>query len=249
MRWEAIARRDARLCRSGDPCGHGAVLRDIAIIEAHLSGLAKTQPSGRPGDVLLEERFETLDPARWIVLGKPQVVGGRLETSVPGGWDNRCGIATREMLTLDEARPLVVEFTLTPVKMGVDSQIFASATDTGIDSFRFAFYGPVNRFGVFTQSERELRGPWLDSRAGWFLRAESGPVESGKEYRVRAEIRRESFRVVVRAANDTAWDVPFWDSNTVPMDALQATHLRFADAEPKGSTAASRWQDILIQRP
>ena len=44
VRCEAIARQDARLYRSGDPCGHGAILRDIATIEAQLSGLAKTQP-------------------------------------------------------------------------------------------------------------------------------------------------------------------------------------------------------------
>jgi hypothetical protein len=247
-RIEAVARIDARLYQSGDPCGHGALLRDIAAVESHLAGLAKEQPSGRPGDVLLEERFETLDPTRWIVLGKPRVAGGHLETSALGGWENRCGIATRQPLALEEARPLVVEFTLTPVKMGIDSQIFGSATETGIDSYRFSFYGPVNRFGVYTQSERALPGPWLDTSAGWRLRTASGPVELGKEYRVRAEIRRATFRVAVRAANDSPWDPPFWDSHAVPMDGLGATRLRFADVEPEGGAAASRWERILIQR-
>jgi hypothetical protein len=101
---------------------------------------------------------------------------------------------------------------------------------------------------VYTRSERELRGPWLDTSAGWRLRTASGPVELGKAYRVRAEIRRGAFRVVVRAADDGEWDLPFWDSHTVPMDALPATRLRFADAEPEGSTAASRWERILIRR-
>jgi hypothetical protein len=263
-RIEAIANRDARLYRQGDPCGHAAVLRDIATIESHLSACASATPPLPSGEgprnkpprtitsgshILLDERFEKLDPARWIVLGKPRVSGGHLETSVSGGWENRCGIATREAFALEDARPLVVEFTLTPVKMGIDSQIFAAATETGVDSYRFSFYGPVNHFGVYTQSERELRGPWLDASAGWRLRAESGPVEAGKEYGIRAEIRRGAFRVVVRAAGDTVWDVPLWDSGDVPMAPLPATRLRFADVEPEGSTAASRWGKILIGRP
>ncbi len=247
-RIEAVARHDAPRYRQGDPCGHGALLRDIATVESHLSDVAKGQRSHPPAEVLLEERFEKLDVARWIVLGKPRVAEGRLETSVTGGWDNRCGIATRGALPLEDARPLVVEFTLTPVKMGIDSQIFASATETGVDSYRFSFYGPVNRFAVYTRSERELPGPWLNRSEGWCLRAESGPIEPNREYRVRAEIRRGTFRVLVRVGTDGAWDVPLWDSGNVPMDALFATRLRFADVEPESSTAASRWGRILIQR-
>ncbi len=217
-------------------------------MEAHLFEVAKRQRSLRPAETLLEEGFEKLDPARWIVLGQPRVVAGRLETSVPGGWDNRCGIATREALPLEDTRPLVVEFTLTPLKMGIDSQIFASATETGIDSYRFSFYGPVNHFGVYTRSERELQGPWLNRNAGWCLRAESGPIEPNQKYRVRAEIRRGTFRVVVRMSADSAWDVPLWDSGNIPMDPLFATRLRFADAEPESSIGASRWEQIVIQR-
>jgi hypothetical protein len=33
-RIEAIARREAHLYRQGDPCGHSALLRDIATVEA-----------------------------------------------------------------------------------------------------------------------------------------------------------------------------------------------------------------------
>ncbi len=245
---EAIARSDARLYRQGDPCGHSSVLRDVAVIQAHLANVAKGRISGGPGNVLLEEHFEKLDPVRWIVLGNPRVVNGRLETSAAGGWDNRMGIATREAITLSDARPLVVEFTVTPVKMGIDSQIFASATETGLDSYRFAFYGPVNRFGVYTKSDQPLRAAWLNTTAGWYLRGESGPIEPGEEYSVRAEIRPASFRVIVRHGRDTAWDVPFWDSEAVPMDRLDQTRLRFADAEPPGSSAATRWGPIVISR-
>jgi hypothetical protein len=247
-RIEAIARRDGRLYRQGDPCGHLAVLRDIATAETHLTAMGKGQQSRALTGPILEERFEKLDPARWIVLGKPRVAGGRLETSVSGGWENRCGIATREALPLDDALPLIVEFTLTPVKMGIDSQIFASADERGIDSYRFAFYGPVNHFGVYTRSDRDLQGPWLNRNSGWCLRAESGPIEPNRAYRIRAEIWRRTVRVQVRLGADTAWDLPFWDGGEVPMDALSATRLRFADAEPEGSTAASRWERIVIQR-
>jgi hypothetical protein len=36
VRVEAIARRDARLYQSGDPCGHESLLRDIATVELQL---------------------------------------------------------------------------------------------------------------------------------------------------------------------------------------------------------------------
>jgi hypothetical protein len=101
---------------------------------------------------------------------------------------------------------------------------------------------------VYTRSDRELQGPWLNRNSGWCLRAESGPIEPNREYRIHAEIRRQTFRVQVRLDADTVWDVPLWDSGEVPMDALPATRLRFADAEPEGSTAASRWGKIVIQR-
>ena len=244
---EAISRCDARLYTQGDPCGHAALLREMSAIQAHLAGLA--QPASKQAaEVLLREPFATLDASRWIVMGKPRLADGWLETSVSGGWENRCGIATREKYTLDETRPLVVEFTLVPVKIGIDSQVFASASDTGIDSFQFAFYAFDNRFAVHTQSKSDLPAGWQSTKAGWLRRTESAPVEPNKPYRIHAEVRRASLRVVVRAANDDAWHVPFWDSGLVPMDAIEATHLRFADVEPEGKEAASRWHSILIQR-
>lgn len=247
QRAEEISRSDARLYTQGDPCGHAALLREVSVIQAHLAGLA--QPvSNQTAEVLLREPFATLDSSRWIIMGKPHLADGWLETSVSGGWENRCGIGTREKYALDETRPLVVEYTLVPVKIGIDSQVFASAFDTGIDSFQFALYAFDNRFAVHTQSKCELPGGWLNAKAGWNRRAESGPVELNKPYRIRVAIRPSTFRVVVRAADDDAWHVPFWDSGLVPMDAIDATHLRFADVEPEGKEAASRWHSILIQR-
>jgi len=248
LRVEAIASRDARLDRRDDPCGHQSELRDIAVVEAHLDGLARGRTDGSRGATLLDEPFATLDLTRWLVLGHPRVAGGYLETTAPGGWDKRCGIATRDAFALEADRPLVVEFRLTPIKMAVDSQLFESATEHGTDSFRFSFYGPRDRFGVYTQSERVLSGPWLDTSPGWRPRVQSGPVEQGKEYRIRAEIRRGSFRVVVRAADDSVMDVPFWDNGEVPMDPLNETRLGFVDVEPPGSTARSRWGAIVIQK-
>ena len=245
---EAIAAKDARLDRRDDPCGHQAVLHDIAVITAHLADLARPQPRKGPAATLLDERFATLDTARWTVLGSPRVAGGHLETAAPGGWDRRCGIATRAAFALETVRPLVVEFRLTPVKMGVDSQLFESASEHGSDSYRFSFYGPRDRFGVYTQSQQIVSGPWLDTSAGWRLRAQSGPVEPGKEYRIRAEIQRGTFRVVVRLAAESDLDVPFWDSGAVPMDALGETHLGFVDVEPPGSAGESRWGPIVIRK-
>jgi hypothetical protein len=247
-RVEAIAARDARLDRRDDPCGHQAVLHDLAVVEAHLNELARGRPDGSVGATVLDERFATLNTARWTVLGSPRVAGGRLETAAPGGWDRRSGIATREAFALEAGRPLVVEFRLTPVKMGVDSQLFESASEQGTDSYRFSFFGPRDRFGVYTQTEHALSGPWLDPSAGWRLRAQSGPVEPGREYRIRAEIRRGTFRIVVRVAAESELDVPFWDSGAVPMDALSETRLGFVDVEPPGSTGASRWGPIVIRK-
>lgn len=242
-----IAKRDARLYTRGDPCGHAALLSDIDAVIRHL-GDAYRQTPARVTDTLLEEPFERLDPARWLVLGKPRVAGGRLDTLAPGGWDNRCGIATRQVFDLSQERPLLVEFTLKPIKLGVDSQIFASANAAGIDSFQFTFYASRDRFAIHTQAATVLAGPWTDASAGWHQRALSAPVEAGKEYRIRAEIRRSSFRVTVREAGDTDWGLPFWDSGQVPMDPLDTTRLRWADVEPDGATAASSWGPIRIYR-
>ena len=97
---------------------------------------------------------------------------------------------------------------------------------------------------MYTQSERALSGPWLDASPGWHPRGQSGPVEQGKEYLIRAEIKRQSFRVVVRTADESALDLPFWDSGEVPMAPLNETRLGFFDVEPPGSSgvpAGARW--------
>ena len=246
--WEQVARRDARLSRRGDPCGHQAVLAGIDAVVAHLRWLARPTGAPRPeSPPLLSERFERLDPERWIVFGEPKLADGWMETFAPGGWENRSGIATRRELAILAREPLVVEFTLAPVRMGIDSQICASADASGIDSFRFAFYGQGNRFFVHTRSATPLRGPWLDPTAGWKQRASSPPVQPGAAYRVRAEVRRTSVRFVVRAEGDGPRDLPFWDTCRVPMDELASTRLRFADAEPDGRTGSTRWRDLVIR--
>jgi hypothetical protein len=149
---------------------------------------------------------------------------------------------------LDQKRPLLVEFALKPIKMGIDSQIFASANDAGIDSFQFAFYASHDRFAIHTQAATVLAGPWTDASAGWHQRALSAPVEAGKEYRIRAEVRRSSFRVTVWEASASECDLPFWDSGQVPMAPLDAVRLRWADVEPEGATASSSWGPIRILR-
>jgi hypothetical protein len=247
-REKEIARRDAPLYRRGDPCGDLALLRDLGTVEAHLQGLAKGWPAGQAAETLIAESFQALDPSRWIVHGRPHVAGGSLETTAPGGWGNRCGIATRQALPLDDDHVLAVECDLTPVKMGVDSQLLASAGDAGADSYRFAFYGPRDHFGVYTRSERKVEGPWADTTPGWHLRAESAPIEPGKTYHVRLEVTPGTFRVVVHLEGDSAWDMPFWDTSQIPMDRLDETRLLFADVEPEGGTASSRWGPISILR-
>jgi hypothetical protein len=98
---------------------------------------------------------------------------------------------------------------LTPLEMGVDSQVFASATERGEVSYRFSFYGPKDRFGVYTQSATELAGGWVDPGAGWRLRALSSEVKVSSTYHVRAEITRRTWRIIVRPAGQGAWELPF----------------------------------------
>ena len=248
QRVERILERTAHLYSRGDPCGLLSLLQDIEAIERHLQRLAASGPEAEAGgEVLLEERFAALDAARWIVLGEPQVVNGSLETRAPGGWEHYCGIATREPVELSEA-PLVVEFDLTPVEMGVDSQLFGAAAEDGRISFRFAVAGPVNHLALHTQCGTAPPGRWVDGSPGWRLRAQSQEIKLGATYRLRAEITRQSFRAIVREPGQSAWDLPVWDSRAVPMDELAQTRLVFADVEPEGRTAASRWGAITMRR-
>ncbi|MBI3922623.1 MAG: hypothetical protein HY318_14465, partial [Armatimonadetes bacterium] len=251
-RMERILRRTSPLYSVGDPCGFAALLRDLVTIEAHVSELAKSGMAMSPengGKVLLEERFQSLDPVRWKTLGSPQVANGQLETRAPGGWGHYCGIVSREEFSLEEERPLVVEFDLTPLEMGVDSQLFTSATEGGDDvSYRFAFYGPTDRFGVFTRSATDLGNGWVDGSAGWRLRALSPTIELSSTYHVRASITRKSLRITVRQAGESVLQLPFWDTGMVPMDELHSTRMLWCDVEPEGKKGASRWGPITVWR-
>ncbi|MHB0959971.1 MAG: glycoside hydrolase family 20 zincin-like fold domain-containing protein [Pirellulaceae bacterium] len=257
-RWTAHRERMERVLRDaqdlytrGDPLGLTALLRDLVQIEAHVARVATSDvlfPNDGDRQVFLEERFASLDSATWIVLGDPRVVDGHLETSAPGGWDNYSGIATRQAFDLDDHRPLVVDVELTPRKMGIDSQLVASATATGAISYRFSFYAPKTQFGIYTQSTEPLAGPWENLEPGWKPRALGPPIEIDRTYCIRAEITTRSWRVTVRSPASSSLQPPFWDSGIVPMDELTRTHLIFADVEPAESTAASRWGPITVWR-
>ena len=224
---------------------------DLAQIESHVTSVASANvlpPTDGQREVLLEERFASLDPAKWIVLGEPRVVDGHLETNVTGGWENYSGIATRQAFDLDDQRPLVLEFELTPLKMGVDSQLVASATETGAISYRFSFYGPVRQFGIYTQSTEPLAGRWENLEPGWKPRALGPPVEINVTYRVMAEITQRSWRVTVWPLDAQPLQPPLWDTGATPMDELAQTHILFADVEPENSTAATRWGPLTIWR-
>jgi hypothetical protein len=248
-RTENILRRSSHLYSRGDPLGLTALLSDIAGIETHLRSVAEsggptTQSAER--SMLLDERFETLDATKWIILGGPRIVDGHLETRAPGGWGKYCGIATHQAFALEDDRPLVVELELTPLAMGVDSQLIASATETGEISYRFSFNGATNRFGIYTQSSHRLEEKWASSEPGWKPRASSPTAAINTTYRLRAEIRRRTWRVTVRERGQKPLQPPLWDTGLVPMDELAQTRLIFADVEPEKSTGASRWGPITI---
>jgi hypothetical protein len=198
--------------------------------------------------MLLDERFEALDAAKWVILGSPRIVDGHLETRAPGGWGKYCGLATRQAFALEDECPLVVEFDLTPLAIGVDSQILASATEAGDVSYRFSFNGAANSFHVYTQSAGRLAEKWASPEPGWKGRASSPAVAVNTTYRLRAEITRKTWRVTVREPGQKTLQMPLWDTGAVPMDDLAQTRLVFADVEPEKSTGASRWGPITIWR-
>jgi len=250
-RVERILRRTSHLYSRGDPLGLLALLRDLAAVETHLKHLAESgQPSAETSgrEIPIDERFDALDEEKWIVLGDPRIGDGHLETRAPGGWENYCGIATRDPFDLLEERPLVVEFELTPIEMGRDSQLFGSAAETGKVAYQFTFYGSADRFGIHTQSAAELHGTWVSVEPGWKSRAWSPKVETATMYHVRAEITRRTWRVIVRERDESTWQPPLWDTGPVPMDELAQTRLVFADVEPEDSDGASRWGAIRIWR-
>jgi len=257
-RWEAhdarlsaIRARSASLYSRGDPLGLLALGRDVGQIRDHLERLAEgrdVSAAGADADVAVDERFSEPLTDRWTVLGDPRVAEGALETRAPGGWERYCGVITAEPFALEDERPLVVEFDIVPVEMGVDSPLFASTEGTGI-SYRFALAGARDRFVADTRLSERPRTAWVGGDAGWSVRSASPVIEAGREYHVRAEITRTTFRVTVARPDGGRWALPLWDTLTIPMDPLDATRLVFADVEPEGATAASRWSSIRIWRP
>lgn len=245
-RTEAIRARVRSLYSRGDPTGLEAVLRDIRSIEEWLA--QPPQAPGESAEVLLDESFATLDAKRWLIRGEPDLADGHLGTRAPGGWENYSGIATREAFPLDAERPLVVDFTVTPMTLGADSPLFGSAQPTGELAPRFALAGAGTRFLVHTQYS-ELPTDWRRDEAGWKCRGVSPPVAAGTPYRVRVAITQRSFQVSVYEAGQTPESFPFWTTGPVPMDELAEARLVFADVEPPGSTASTRWGPIRVWRP
>ena len=247
-RLERVLRRSGHLWRSGDPTGILALRRDAAAIRGHLERLSRRESSEpEPATFLLEEDFTHLRDTLWKVLGAPRVAKGRLSTEAPGGWERYCGLVSTQEFSLEPERPLMVEFDLTPLAMGLDSQLFGAA-ENGALSYRFTFYGPRDRFGVYTRLSEPPKGLWAESPAGWHLRATSPPVELQGTYRVRAQITQSSFRVIVSRAQAEPWELPFWDSGAIPMDRLDSVQLLFADVEPEGSQGASEWARLRVWR-
>ena len=247
-RLERVRRRSRHLWRSGDPTGILALRRDAAAIHSHLERLSRGgggEPE--PGTFLLEDDFTHLRDKLWVLLGAPRVAGGRLSTEAPGGWERYCGLVSTQEFALEPERPLRVEFDLTPLAMGVDSQLFGAA-ENGALSYRFTFYGPRDRFGVYTRLSEPPRGLWAESPPGWHLRASSPPVELGRTYRVRAQITQKTFRIIVCPGQTGRWELPFWDSGAIPMDRLDSAQLLFADVEPEGSAGASEWGRLRVWR-
>src|SRR5690606_22136804 len=112
--------------------------------------------------------------------------------------------------------------------------------------YRFSFHAGANRFHVHSQSSGRLDEKWTNPEPGWKPRASSPTVAVNTAYRVRAEIRRTTWRVTVREHDQRPLQPPFWDTGAVPMDDLAQTRLLFADVEPDKGTGASRWGPITI---
>ncbi len=249
LRMERVVRRTRPLYSSGDPCGLDSLLQDIGAVQAHLARLAGGEETREsPGEALLVEPFLGLDPNRWIVRGEPSVADGELVTEAPGGWANYCGLTTRELFRLEDQQPLVVEFTVTPTHSGISTPLFGSGTPAADLDYRFCFFGRTDRFAVYTQLAVLPENGSVPGDAGWSPRGQSPLFADGARYRVRAEIRRRGFRVVVTEAEASPWRLPLWDTGALPMDALDETRLLFAAVEPPDMTSSCRWGGIRVSR-
>ncbi len=93
-----------------------------------------------------------------------------------------------------------------------------------------------------------LDGDWVSTEPGWQPRASSPTVEPSTTYHIRAEITRNTWRVIVQEPEASPWQPAFWDSGRIPMDPLEQTCILFADVEPENSKGASRWGPIRIYR-
>lgn len=242
LRMEEVLARVSDLYSRGDPCGLRGLLGEVRALEGWL---AKPPVEEEPGEVLLEETFGELDGDRWLVRGEPAVADGCLTTHAPGGWESYSGVTTREAFALEDDDPLIVEFTLTPLATGVDSQVLGAGTPAGDIAYRFCFYCSGSRFAVHTQLSQAAGG----QEAGWRQRAQGPSVTLGTAYRVRAAITRRSFRVVVSDPALPEGGYPLWDTGRLPMDELAETRLLFSDVEPPGATASTRWAAVRVWRP
>jgi len=238
---DKLDRRTRHLYEQGDPLGFDALRRDMAALASYLRRLSQETGASKE-ETLLEENFARLDTHRWLTRGEPVVADNKLHTSVTGGWENYCGIATRQAFQLDDEQPLVVEFTLTPVKIGVDSQLVAGADETGQLTYTWALAVIGGCFSLYTRKS----GPY--SEQPYAPRGHSMAIGPGRPLRVRVTIGRTSVRATVWPPEARPYALPLWDSGPQPMDQLDSCHLLFADVEPPGSSAASEWSGLRVFR-
>ncbi len=241
VRLERLDRKTRYLYQKGDPLAFDALERDTESLASYMRTLAQAGAEGKR-ELLLSEDFLSLDESRWLVRGEVKVADGKLHTSATGGWDNYSGIATRQSFELDNTRPLLVEFTVNPVKFGIDSQIAVAADEEGKLTYRWSFYGTGGHFATYTRKSE----PGLDQP--WQLKGMSGEVEAGKPWRVRLTVGRTTFRVTVSPLEAGEYALPIWDSGAQSMDALDSCHLLFADVEPPEGSASSEWSNIRLWR-
>ena len=132
--------------------------------------------------------------------------------------------------------------------MGLGSPLFGDGSPQGALNYHFCFFGRQDYFGIYTLCTKPSGEPGADQESGWRPRATGPTVKPGATYRVRAEITRRSFRVIVHEAGASPWKLPFWETTVTPMDDLAEARLLFASDEPPDSTADARWGAITISQ-